>query len=69
MDKKKRKLRIAGLHLWAVAHTHSTDNDHLWITTSTKSLQRAIGKAQKFLDAKYEDAEIEKVDYQGTLDA
>jgi len=65
---KKRKLQIAGLHLWAVKFE---DLDQTWITTVSRSMDAAIEKATKFIVKRYPDDElqIKEVKYEGTLDA
>jgi len=64
---KRRKLQIADLHLWEVRL--SDGGATLWITTPTKSLARALDKSEKHVARYYEDYEIMKIEYHGTLDA
>lgn len=67
---------IAGMHLWSVTARYMSDKyfsrAELWITTETKSIRNATTKGKAFLrseSAMYPKAEIEAVEYRGTIDA
>ena len=66
---KKKKLKIAGLHLWAVKLADVPLQ--FWITTPTDSIARAIEKAEKFFakSENYAKETISSVVAHGTIDA
>jgi hypothetical protein len=73
-----KKKSVAGQHLWNVTvRYYSLDRGSfvtvgLWIMTSGESLPIALKKAQTYLKHnryEYRQAQIRKVEYQGTIDA
>lgn len=69
--KSKKKLTVAGLHLWAVEL-----NDHekyaLLITTRQESLEAARLKAERFLSRnrdRYPESKISGIKDEGVIDA
>jgi hypothetical protein len=72
------KNKVAGLHLWNVTVRYFNVDSRafytlgLWIITSGESLPIALKKAQTYLKRnrdEYRQAQIRKVEYQGTIDA
>jgi acetylornithine/succinyldiaminopimelate/putrescine aminotransferase len=67
MATKRKRLTIAGRHLWQVNLRNA--GFHLWITTRCNSLTEATEKAVKFVRRHHRSREITSITNNGTIDA
>jgi hypothetical protein len=62
------KLGVVGLHLWAI-HSRDSNEDILWVTTRNEDIRLAATKAKPLIKTKWSTKHIEKIVYEGTIDA
>jgi hypothetical protein len=69
------KLKIEGLHLWAISISYTVDKSQrfatLWIVTRRNVIQTATSKAVRFIakSDEFSGALILSATYRGTIDA